>query len=116
MFGGGGGITVMSELRNGAAGLIPGVGFNEIFLQAWDKWTRGDERAAARIIESGDALVKAVSGRGHETSLHLRKRLMKRAGYISGDRVRSPTVTFDECELPAFFALVDRLDLRLSMG
>ena len=31
MFGGGGGITVLSELRNGAAGLIPGVGFNEIF-------------------------------------------------------------------------------------
>jgi len=35
MFGGGGGISALSELRSGAAGLIPGVGFNEIFLAAW---------------------------------------------------------------------------------
>ena len=42
MFGGSGGITVLKELQNGAAGLIPGVGFNEIFLAAWEKWTSGD--------------------------------------------------------------------------
>ena len=66
MFGGGGGISALDELRSGAGGLIPGVGFNEIFLAAWDRWTRGDADAAAGIIESGDALIKAVSGSGHE--------------------------------------------------
>ena len=114
MFGGGGGITVLKELQNGAAGLIPGVGFNEIFLAAWDKWKAGDTDAAASIIETGDRLVKAVSGSGHEHSLHLRKHLMKRAGYIGSARVRRPTVAFDGRVLPGFFAIIDELDLRVS--
>ena len=114
MFGGGGGITVLEELRNGAAGLIPGVGFNEIFLAAWDKWTAGESDAAEAIILSGAPLTKAVSGKGHEYSLHMRKHLMKRYGAISDPYVRRPTVHFDECDLSAFFAIVDGLDLRVS--
>ena len=92
------------------------MGFNEIFLAAWDKWTAGDRDATASIIEAGDRLVKAVSGSGHEQSLHLRQHLMKRAGYIGSARVRRPTVAFDERVLPAFFAIVDELDLRVSKG
>ncbi len=116
MFGGGGGITVLEELRNGAAGLIPGVGFNEVFLAAWNKWKRGETEAAEAIIMKGAPLTKAVSGRGHEYSLHMRKQLMKRHGTISSARVRRPTVAFDECDLPAFFAIVDALDLRVAIN
>ncbi len=114
MFGGGGGISALAELRAGAAGLIPGVGFNEIFLAAWAAWRRGDHTAAERIIQRGDALVKAVSGRGHEVSLHLRKQLMKRHGSIGSAYVRQPTSPFDESALPDFFAIVDALDLRVA--
>ena len=114
MFGGGGGITVLEELRNGAAGLIPGVGFNEVFLAAWDKWKRGDAEAAEAIIRKGAPLTKAVSGKGHEYSLHMRKQLMKRYGAIESATVRKPTIEFNECDLPAFFAIVDALDLRVS--
>ncbi len=114
MFGGGGGITALDELRSGAGGLIPGVGFNEIFLAAWDKWTGGETDAVAKIISDGDPLIRAVSGRGHEYSLHMRKQLMKRYGAISCAYVRRPTPPFDECDLPAFFAIVDRLKLRVS--
>ncbi|MCE2473002.1 MAG: dihydrodipicolinate synthase family protein [Anaerolineae bacterium] len=115
MFGGGGGITALDELRSGAGGLIPGVGFNEIFLAAWGKWTGGETDAVAKIISDGDPLIRAVSGRGHEYSLHMRKQLMKRYGAISCAYVRRPTPLFDECDLPAFFAIVDRLELRVSM-
>ncbi len=115
MFGGGGGITALEELRSGAGGLIPGVGFNEIFLDAWAAWRRGDEAAVEGIISGGNDLVKAVSGSGHEHSLHLRKQLMKRYGYIGSAYVRQPTVSFDETALPAFFAIVDALDLRVAM-
>lgn len=114
MFGGGGGISVLAELRAGAAGLIPGVGFNEIFLAAWAAWQRGDHRATESILQRGDALVKAVSGRGHEHSLHLRKHLMKRQGSIGSACVRQPTTPFDESGLPDFFAIVDALDLRVA--
>lgn len=114
MFGGGGGITALDELRSGAGGLIPGVGFNEVFLAAWDKWTQDDTGAVESIIKAGDALIKAVSGRGHEYSLHMRKQLMTRFGAINCAYVRRPTPLFDECDLPAFFAIVDALDLRVS--
>ena len=114
MFGGGGGITVLDELRKGAAGLIPGVGFNEIFLAAWGAWMQGKTDATEAIIKKGEALIKAVSGKGHEYSLHMRKQLMKRAGYIRNAYVRRPTVPFNECDLPAFFAIVDELDLRVA--
>ncbi len=114
MFGGGGGITVLEELRQGAAGLIPGVGFNEIFLAAWAEWRAGERDAAEAIILKGAPLTHAVSGRGHEYSLHMRKQLMKRAGCIDCACVRKPSVPFDECDLPAFFAIVDALDLRVS--
>ena len=115
MFGGGGGITVLEELRNGAAGLIPGVGFNEVFLAAWDQWQGGDAEAAAATIRHGAGLTKAVSGSGHEYSLHMRKHLMKRYGAIDSANVRQPTVAFNECDLPAFFAIVDALDLRVAI-
>ena len=114
MFGGGGGITVLAELRNGAAGLIPGVGFNEIFLAAWDKWKSGETASAEAIIKGGAALTKAVSGKGHEYSLHMRKHLMKRCGAIGSAYVRRPTLVFDEYDLTEFFAIVDELDLRVS--
>lgn len=116
MFGGGGGITVLEELRNGAAGLIPGVGFNEVFLAAWEQWKRGETDSAEAIIRKGAPLTKAVSGKGHEYSLHMRKQLMKRYGAIGSAYVRGPTVDFDECDLPAFFAIVDELDLRVSQA
>ncbi len=115
MFGGGGGITALDELRSGAGGLIPGVGFNEIFLAAWDKWTGGEADAVAKIISDGDPLIRAVSGRGHEYSLHMRKQLMKRYGAIDCAYARRPTPPFDECDLPAFFAIVDQLELRVSV-
>ena len=114
MFGGGGGITVLEELRAGAAGLIPGVGFNEVFLAAWEKWNRGDTDAAEAIIRESAPLTQAVSGQGHERSLHMRKHLMLRHGTIQNAYVRRPTVPFSKCDLPAFFAIVDALDLRVS--
>ncbi len=116
MFGGGGGITVLTELQNGAAGLIPGVGFNEVFLDAWQAWSEGDKEKAKTAIEKANALVKAVSGHGHEYSLFVRKHLMKRAGYIKSAYVRQPSVNFHEYDMPAIFDIVDRLDLRISQS
>jgi dihydrodipicolinate synthase/N-acetylneuraminate lyase len=114
MFGGGGGITVLTELRNGAAGLIPGTGFNEIFIDAWDAWSNNDHDKATDILQNADSLIKAVSGHGHEYSLHVRKHLMKRAGYINSVYVRRPTIDFHEYDMPAIFDIVDALNLRIS--
>lgn len=114
MFGGGGGITLPDELRAGSSGLIPGVGFNEYFCRAWPLWRAGRVDEAQKVLQEIQPLVAAVSGPGHEFSLHARKHLMKRAGFIEHAAVRRPSVTVDPQQLSALDVLVDSLGLRIS--
>lgn len=114
LFGGGGGITFYDELRVGAAGLLPGVGFNEYFTRVWSAWQSGDYREAGAVLRQVQPLVDAVSGYGHEFSLHARKRLLKKAGIIQSEIVRRPTITPDTAALAALDDLVEQMELRLK--
>jgi 4-hydroxy-tetrahydrodipicolinate synthase len=115
LFGGVGGIALQDELRAGAGGLLPGVGFNEYFMRVWEAWQAGDPTAADAILREVQPLVEAVSGKGHEYSLHVRKYLMKRAGIIQNSYVRHPTAQVSPAELEKIGALADRLNLRISL-
>ena len=112
-FGGGGGITFLDELRAGASGLIPGVGFNERFVAAWDSWASGDAELASALVGELQPLVDAVSGQGHEFSIHARKRLLLRAGLVSSAFVRTPTVDVDEESIESVMAVAASIGLRL---
>jgi 4-hydroxy-tetrahydrodipicolinate synthase len=112
LFGGVGGITFVDELNAGAAGVIPGVGFNEIFVQSWAAWQKGDVAEVKRVLEHHQPLVQAVSGPGHEFSLHARKRLMHRAGIIQNPYVRRPTVT--KADVSGVLEVADHYQLRIS--
>jgi 4-hydroxy-tetrahydrodipicolinate synthase len=114
LFGGGGGITFYDELRVGAAGLLPGVGFNEHFTRVWSAWQAGDFRGATKGLRRVQPLVDAVSGFGHEFSLHARKRMLSQAGIIEHEVVRRPTVRPDEAALRALDEIVARMELRLK--
>ena len=114
LFGGGGGITWPSELLAGAAGLIPGCGFNEIFLKVWRSWNSGNQDEAIRTLEHIQPLVDAVSGSGHEFSVHARKFLLKRAGIIEHATVRHPTVVAHDRDLEKIGELADTFNLRIS--
>lgn len=114
LFGGGGGITLPDELRAGSSGLIPGVGFNEYFCRAWPLWRAGHEAEAQRVLAQVQPLVSAVSGPGHEFSLHARKYLMQRAGFIEHSTVRRPSVPVSQEQLAALDGIVASLDLRIA--
>jgi dihydrodipicolinate synthase/N-acetylneuraminate lyase len=116
LFGGGGGITFLDELRAGATGLIPGVGFNERFVAAWMAWVAGDVARAEGLVAELQPLVQAVSGPGHEFSIHARKRLLHRAGLIPTATVRRPTVGVDDEAIEKVFAEAEALGLRLFAG
>jgi 4-hydroxy-tetrahydrodipicolinate synthase len=116
LFGGVGGITFLAELEAGAAGVIPGVGFNEVFLQAWAAWQKGDRAEVKRVLEFYQPLVSAVSSKGHEFSLHARKHLMKRSGYIQTAYVRRPTVSVSDIEINEVLEVADNYKLRISKG
>ncbi|MGQ9909367.1 MAG: dihydrodipicolinate synthase family protein [Candidatus Flexifilum sp.] len=93
IFGGVGGIALVDELAAGADGVLPGVGFNPVFHRAWAAWEAGRHAAALEILRAAGPLIDAVSGRGHEFSLHARKHLLRERGIISAATVRCPTVS-----------------------
>ncbi len=114
LFGGVGGISFLEELEVGIAGVIPGVGFNEVFKMAWKAWNLGDKARVAEILTQHQPLVSAVSSKGHEFSLHARKQLAKRAGLISSAKVRNPSVAPTEAEIGLIFQTADQFNLRIS--
>ena len=114
MFGGVGGITFLQELNIDVLGVIPGVGFNEIFLQAWQAWNENKLEQVQGILTHYNPLVNAVSSPGHEFSLHARKRLLKRIGVIADDHVRSPTCETNEQALQNVLGVADQFSLRVS--
>ncbi len=114
LFGGVGGISFFEELEVGVAGVIPGVGFNEVFQMAWRAWQEGDKAQVHEVLTKYQLLVNAVSIKGHEFSLHARKHLAKRAGLIAHATVRGPTDAPTEAEIEAVFRAADALDLRIS--
>lgn len=114
MFGGVGGISFLEELQIGGAGVIPGVGFNEVFLAAWRAWEAGRQEEVREILARFQPLVSAVSGPGHEFSLHARKRLMRRLGVIESSLVRLPSCEVSEADLNRVLEVADGLELRVS--
>lgn len=114
MFGGVGGLGLREEFQAGAAGLLPGCGFNEFFVQAWASWVIGDAAQTDDILKHGQPLVTAVSGRGHEFSLHARKILLQRAGIIAHTTVRQPTVNADPALLDEVLKIADEYEIRIA--
>ena len=114
LFGGVGGISFLEELEVGVAGVIPGVGFNEVFQQAWTAWNTGDKARVYEVLTRHQPLVNAVSSKGHEFSLHARKHLAKRAGLISSTKVRAPTVAPTQPEIEFVLQAADMFDLRIT--
>ncbi len=114
LFGGVGGISFLEELEVGVAGVIPGVGFNEVFQMAWKAWNAGDKARVYEILTHYQPLVSAVSSKGHEFSLHARKHLCHRAGLIASARVRNPTVAATKAEIGLIFQTADQFELRIS--
>lgn len=115
LFGGVGGIALKDELAAGAAGLLPGCGFNEYFGRVWQAWEAGRHSEAEAILQEAQPLVDAVSSKGHEFSLHARKFLFHRKGLIDTPYVRRPTVAADRHELEKIGELADSLNLRISL-
>ncbi len=113
-FGSSGGLNFLAEAKTGASGLLPGVGFNEIFRQVWHAYEHLNIRRVRELLMEYHDLIAAVSSQGYEFSLHARKQLMQRAGYIETSLVRGPTIPFSEQDAKRIFTLADKYDLRIS--
>jgi len=111
LFGGGGGITWLDELRSGAAGVIPGCGFNNFFVKVWHDWQSGREDQAATLLKKLQPILDAISGKNHEYSVTMRKQLFKRLGVITSDYVRHPCERVESDDVDKVSKLAESLDL-----
>lgn len=115
LFGSSGGMNFLAEAKTGATGLLPGAGFNEIFMKVWHAYEHWNIRRVRELLLEYQDLITAVSSQGYEFSLHARKQLMQRAGYIESSLVRGPTIRFSEQDAQRIFSLADRFDLRIAL-
>lgn len=113
-FGSSGGLNFLAEAKMGASGLLPGAGFNEIFMKVWHAYEHLNIRKVRELLLEYHELIAGVSSRGYEFSLHARKQLMKRAGYIETSLVRGPTIPFTEQDAQSIFAMADKFNLRIA--
>ena len=88
VFGGAHGYWMISEMRRGAAGFIPGAQAVEIYVAMWDRFQSGDEAGARAIYEEARPLFDLLSYGG----ISLCKEVLKRRGVFRCTRLRKPQV------------------------
>jgi 4-hydroxy-tetrahydrodipicolinate synthase len=95
VFGGAGGGYFIEELRRGSVGTMPFCSQPEAFVQIWDAWQRGDERAARGVFDRTIAPVNRIAGQAAGIFYHVHKELLRRRGVIRTATVRGPAPTVD---------------------
>jgi len=91
-FGGAGGRELIGELRNGAAGTMPGCALTDVFRHVWDTYHKGLQ-AEADILLTRHMPLLDMYKESLDVSYHLTKELLRLRGVFKTVHVRHPTVT-----------------------
>jgi 4-hydroxy-tetrahydrodipicolinate synthase len=111
VFGGAGGSYFIEELRRGSSGTMPFCSQPEAFVQVWNLWHSGDERAARELFDRVIAPVNRIAGQGAGIFYHVHKEILRRRGVIRTARVRSPAPPVDELTRRELQQLIDQLGI-----
>lgn len=89
VLGGSGGLEMLSELRSGSHGTMPGPAFAGEFVLVWRLEAAGRHADAARLFGALQPLL-VVSSRGSDAFLFIQKEVLRRRGVIPSARLRAP--------------------------
>ena len=109
VFGGAGGSYFIEELRRGSVGTMPFCSQPEAFVQVWDAWRRGDERAAREVFDRVIMPVNRIAGQGAGIFYHVHKELLRRRGVIRTAAVRGPAPPVDAPTQRELHELIEQL-------
>lgn len=105
-----GGMSLLDGLVRGATGVMPGAGLIEIYVRVFELYAGGRaEEARALFLKMQPYLTFVLQHL--ELTIQAEKRVLLKRGIFSSDRLREPTLTFDE----TYQAELDRL-ADLVMG
>jgi 4-hydroxy-tetrahydrodipicolinate synthase len=109
VFGGAGGGYFIEELRRGSQGTMPFCSQPEAFVQVWNLWQAGDERAAREIFDRVIAPINRIAAQAAGIFYHVHKQLLRHRGIIRTATVRSPAPAIDAQTERELQQLLDQL-------
>ena len=95
IFGGAGGSYFIEEMRRGSLGTMPFCSQPAAFVEVWDAFHKGDERAARAAFDGKIMAINRLAAQGGDNFYHVHKQLLVRQGVIRTATVRSPTIRLD---------------------
>jgi 4-hydroxy-tetrahydrodipicolinate synthase len=96
VFGGAGGGYFIEELRRGSQGTMPFCSQPEAFVQVWNLFHSGDERAARALFDRTIAPLNRIAAQGAGIFYYVHKELLRQRGVIRTAQVRGPAPPVDE--------------------
>jgi dihydrodipicolinate synthase/N-acetylneuraminate lyase len=109
VFGGAGGSYFIEELRRGSVGTMPFCSQPEAFVEVWNLYQRGDERAARALFDHTIAPVNRIAAQGTGIFYHVHKEILRQRGVIRTAKVRSPAPSVDELTRRELQQVIDEL-------
>ena len=111
VFGGAGGGYFIEELRRGSQGTMPFCSQPEAFVEVWNLYRSGNERAARAVFDRVIAPINRIAAQGAGIFYHVHKELLRRRGIIRTAKVRSPAPPVDELTERELQQVIDELYL-----
>ena len=109
VFGGAGGNYFIEEMRRGSAGTMPSCSHPEAFVEVWNRFQAGDERAAREAFYRRILPINRISGQGWGAFYHVHKEILRQRGVIRTAVVRGPVAPLDDLTRSELQAVIDEL-------
>lgn len=109
VFGGAGGGYFIEEMRRGSSGTMPFCTQPEAFVEVWNLFQRGDERAARAVFDRTIAPVNRIAAQGGGLFYAVHKEILRQRGVIRTARVRSPAPAVDALTMRELQQVIDEL-------
>jgi 4-hydroxy-tetrahydrodipicolinate synthase len=112
IFGGLGGMWVLEELVNGAAGVMTGLAFPEVLVDIVQRHARGDLEGATAVFDRVLPLIRYEFQPG--IGVALRKHVFERRGVFGTTKVRAPSPPVEAASITEFEAVARRVGLDVA--
>ncbi len=109
VFGGAGGGYFIEEMRRGSMGTMPFCTQPEAFVEVWNLFQRGDERAARAVFDRTIAPVNRIAAQGVGLFYSVHKEILRQRGVIRTAKVRSPAPAIDALTQRELQQVIDEL-------
>ncbi len=109
IFGGAGGNYFLEELRRGSCGTMPFATQSKEFVEVFNKYNKGDNKAAKDIFDRLIAPVNRLSSTNGDISFHIQKQILVKKGIIKNHYVRQPTLKIDNVAQEEINLLIEQI-------